>query len=104
MLDLGLFALPSLSFPVIPNTERPSIEFGVSLTMWAGPPAPSRSTRRAFLLLSGSIHYPRFAEDEWAHQMNLTRQAGLNTVQTYVSEGHDTLKHSRYLVLALAFA
>jgi len=37
------------------------------------------------LLLSGSIHYPRFAEAEWAHQFNLTRMAGLNTVQTYVS-------------------
>lgn len=30
------------------------------------------------LLLSGSIHYPRFAEAEWGHQMNLTRIAGLN--------------------------
>jgi hypothetical protein len=37
------------------------------------------------LLLSGSIHYPRFAPGEWAHQFNLSRLSGLNTVQTYVS-------------------
>lgn len=36
------------------------------------------------LLLSGSVHYPRFAEAEWAHQLNLTRMSGLNMVQTYV--------------------
>ena len=36
------------------------------------------------LLISGCIHYPRFAEAEWAHQFNLSRQAGLNAVQTYV--------------------
>ena len=37
------------------------------------------------LLLSGSIHYPRFAEAEWSHQFNLSRMAGLNMIQTYVS-------------------
>ena len=36
------------------------------------------------LLLSGSIHYPRFATAEWAHQFEMARLAGLNTVQTYV--------------------
>ena len=36
------------------------------------------------LLLSGSIHYPRFATAEWAHQLEMARLAGLNTVQTYV--------------------
>ena len=36
------------------------------------------------LLLSGSIHYPRFTTAEWAHQFDMARLSGLNTVQTYV--------------------
>ena len=50
------------------------------------------------LLLSGSIHYPRFAEAEWAHQFNLSRMAGLNTIQTYVY--HTQHHHTRTLVLS----
>ena len=46
------------------------------------------------LLLSGSIHYPRFAPGEWAHQFNLTRLSGLNTVQTYVSAPAADITHS----------
>ena len=36
------------------------------------------------LLLSGSVHYPRFATADWAHQMAMARLSGLNTIQTYV--------------------
>jgi hypothetical protein len=36
------------------------------------------------LILSGAIHYPRSTPDMWPDLMKKTRDAGLNTVETYV--------------------
>ena len=39
---------------------------------------------KRILLLSGAIHYPRSTPGMWPELMNRSRQAGLNTIETYV--------------------
>ena len=48
------------------------------------------------LLISGSIHYPRFTTAEWAHQLELARLSGLNTVQTYVFWNWHEMERRQY--------
>lgn len=36
------------------------------------------------LILAGSIHYPRSTPEMWPHLFQLTKEAGLNAVDTYV--------------------
>jgi len=39
---------------------------------------------RRILILSGAIHYPRSTPDMWPSLMRLSREGGINTVETYV--------------------
>jgi hypothetical protein len=36
------------------------------------------------MLISGAIHYPRFTPGMWPYIMSMTKNQGLNTIQTYV--------------------
>lgn len=48
------------------------------------------------LLMSGAIHYPRSTPDMWADLFERSREAGLNTIETYVFWGLHEKKQGVY--------